>query len=86
MIRTQVGTYSRSENGCCAWDALHDTTPIVCQKIMYHEMKQRLQKYASIIPMENSCIRLNSNRVNSLQMYDIAQNYRILHKVVLCLF
>jgi len=27
MIRTQMGTHNRSENGRSAWDALYDTTP-----------------------------------------------------------
>jgi hypothetical protein len=27
IIRTQMGTHSRSENGCSVWDALYDTTP-----------------------------------------------------------
>jgi hypothetical protein len=47
-----------------------------------HEMKVRLQNYA-IMSSENSCIRFNNNNnnnINYLQRYDIAQNYRILHK------
>jgi hypothetical protein len=27
MIKTQMGTHNRSENGGSAWDALYDTTP-----------------------------------------------------------
>jgi hypothetical protein len=27
MIRTQMGTHNRSENGCSVWDDLCDTTP-----------------------------------------------------------
>jgi hypothetical protein len=45
-------------------------------------MKQGLQNYAIIIPNDNSYIRFNNNKINSLQTYDIAQNYRILHKAV----
>jgi hypothetical protein len=39
-----------------------------------------LENYIVIIPTENSYIKFN--KVNSLQIYDIAQNYSILHKVV----
>jgi hypothetical protein len=43
-------------------------------------MKLVLQNYAIIISIENSCIKFN-NEINSLQRYDTAQNYRILHKM-----
>jgi hypothetical protein len=39
-----------------------------------------LENYIVIIPTENCYIKFN--KVNSLQIYDIAQNYSILHKVV----
>jgi hypothetical protein len=45
-------------------------------------MKRGLQSYAVIVPSENSYIRFNNNKINSLQTYDIAQTYRILHEVV----
>jgi hypothetical protein len=45
-------------------------------------MKLGLQIYAIIIPTQNSCIRFNTNKINSLQKYNNAQNYRILHKEV----
>jgi hypothetical protein len=45
-------------------------------------MKLGLQNYAVIVPIENSYIKFNNNKINSLQVYDIAQNYKILHKVV----
>jgi hypothetical protein len=45
-------------------------------------MKLGLQNYAIIIPTDNSYSKFNNNMINSLQIYDIAQNYRILHKVV----
>jgi hypothetical protein len=48
-------------------------------------MKLELQNYA-VISIENSCAKFNNNKINSLQMYDIAQNYRIRHKVVQRLF
>jgi hypothetical protein len=44
-----------------------------------------LQNYVVIMPIKNSCIKFN-NKINSLQNHDIAQNYRILHKVVQRLF
>jgi hypothetical protein len=47
-------------------------------------MKLGLQNYAVIIPVDNSYIKFNNNNINSLQTYYIAQNYRILHKVVQC--
>jgi hypothetical protein len=47
-------------------------------------MKLGLQNYAVIIPIKISYIKFN-NKINSLQIYDIAKNYRILHKVVQCL-
>jgi hypothetical protein len=44
--------------------------------------KKGLRNYVVIIiPTENSCIKFNNN-INNLQRYGIAQNYRILHKVV----
>jgi hypothetical protein len=45
-------------------------------------MKLGLQKYAVIIPIGNSYIKFNNNKRNSLQTYDTAHNYRILHKAV----
>jgi hypothetical protein len=44
-------------------------------------MKFGLQNYTVIIPTENSYIKFN-NMINSLQIHDIAQNYRILHEVI----
>jgi len=44
-------------------------------------MKFGLQNCA-IIPTENSCIKFNNNKTNTLQRYGIAQNYIILHKMV----
>jgi hypothetical protein len=41
-----------------------------------------LQNYAVTILNENSCIQINNNKINNIQKYDIAQDYRILHKVV----
>jgi len=37
-----------------------------------------LNNYVVIMPIEYRCIKLNNNKVNSLQVYDIAQNCRIL--------
>jgi hypothetical protein len=37
-----------------------------------------LQSYAVIMPIENG---LKFNKLNSLQIYDTAQSYRILHRV-----
>jgi hypothetical protein len=45
-------------------------------------MKLGLQNYAVIIPVGNSYIKFNNNKIKSLQTYDITQNYRILHKAV----
>jgi hypothetical protein len=42
-------------------------------------MKLGLQSYAVIMPIENG---LKFNNLNSLQIYDTAQSYRILHRVV----
>jgi hypothetical protein len=47
-------------------------------------MKLGLQNYVIIIPTDNSYIKFNNNKINSLQTYDIAQNYRVLHEVVQC--
>jgi hypothetical protein len=44
-------------------------------------MKFEFQNYVATIPIKNSYIEFNNN-VNSLQIYNIAQNYGILHKVV----
>jgi hypothetical protein len=41
-------------------------------------MKMALQNYAVIIPIENSGIKFNSDKVNSLQSYNIAQYNRTL--------
>jgi hypothetical protein len=41
-----------------------------------------LQNYAIIISTDNSHIKFNNNKINSLQTYDTAQNYRIVHKAV----
>jgi aspartate/glutamate racemase len=46
-----------------------------------YEMKLWFRNYTVIIPTENKIYHIN-NKVNSLQTFDIAQNYRILHKVV----
>jgi hypothetical protein len=45
-------------------------------------MKLELQNYAVIIPSDNRCIKCNNNKINSLQIYDITQSYKILHKAV----
>jgi hypothetical protein len=45
-------------------------------------MKLVIQNYAVIIPTDISYIKFNNNKINSLQTYGIAQNYRILHKAV----
>jgi hypothetical protein len=45
-------------------------------------MKSGLQNYAVIMPIGSSCVKFNSNNISSLQRYDIAQNYGILHEVV----
>jgi hypothetical protein len=45
-------------------------------------MKLELQNYAVIIWTEISNIKFNSNNVNSLRIYDTAQNHRILLYVV----
>jgi hypothetical protein len=52
----------------------------------HHERKWGLQNYAIIIPIENISIRSSNKELNSLQGHDIAQNYRILHRVVQRLF
>jgi hypothetical protein len=36
-----------------------------------------------IIPTENSYINFNNKKTSSLQICDIAQNYRIINKIVL---
>jgi hypothetical protein len=43
-------------------------------------MKPGLQNYAVVIPKQ--FIKFNNKKINSLQIYDAAQNYRLLHKVV----
>jgi hypothetical protein len=48
-------------------------------------MKLGLQNYAVGIPTDNTCIRFNNNKTNSLQTRDSAQNYRIIHTAVQCL-
>jgi tRNA C32,U32 (ribose-2'-O)-methylase TrmJ len=45
-------------------------------------MKLELQNYAVFIPTDNSYIKFNNSKISSLQTYDTAQNYRILHKAV----
>jgi hypothetical protein len=45
-------------------------------------MKFGFQNYTVIIPINNSYIKFNNNKINSVQIYNIAQNYRILHKIV----
>jgi hypothetical protein len=37
-------------------------------------MKLELQNYSIIIPIENSYIKFNNNKENSLQTYGIEQN------------
>jgi hypothetical protein len=44
-------------------------------------MKLGLQNYVVIMQIENSCIKLNNNKINSARRYGNAQNYTILHKV-----
>jgi hypothetical protein len=39
--------------------------------------KLGLQNYAIITPFVGSCIKLNNNRINSLQRYDTTQSYRM---------
>jgi hypothetical protein len=43
-------------------------------------MKLGIQNYAVIEQIKKSYIKFN-NKINSLQIYDTAQNYRILQKV-----
>jgi hypothetical protein len=50
-----------------------------------NEMILRLLNDAVIMPSEKNCIKFNNSKLNSLQSYDTAQNYRILHRVDLCL-
>jgi hypothetical protein len=50
--------------------------------LIYKANETGLQNYAIITQTENSCIKCNSNKINSLQRYDTAQNYRILHQAV----
>jgi hypothetical protein len=45
-------------------------------------MKPGLQNYAVIIQNEKSYIKFTNKKLNSLQIYYTAQNYRIIHKVV----
>jgi hypothetical protein len=45
-----------------------------------NEMKLGLRYYAVVMSIEKSCIRFNNNRINSLERYDTAQNYKVLHK------
>jgi hypothetical protein len=45
-------------------------------------MKLVLHNYSVIMPSDNSYIKFNNNKINSLQAYDNAQNCRILHKAV----
>jgi hypothetical protein len=45
-------------------------------------MKLGLPNYAVNITIGNSYIKLNNNKINSLQRHGIAQNYRNLHNVV----
>jgi hypothetical protein len=42
-----------------------------------------LKNYAVIMTIEKSCIKFNK-KINSLQRYDSARNYIILHRVVQC--
>jgi hypothetical protein len=44
-------------------------------------MKLRLQNYVVIMLNEKCCIKYNK-KSSSLQSYDTAQNYNILHRVV----
>jgi hypothetical protein len=46
-------------------------------------MKLGLQNNVIIIPTHNSYVKFNNNQINSLYEYHIAQNYIILHKVIL---
>jgi hypothetical protein len=47
-------------------------------------MKLEIQNHAIKIPIDNSYIKFNNNKINSLQigLYDTAKNYGIPHKVV----
>jgi hypothetical protein len=49
-------------------------------------MKLGLRNYTVIMSNEKSCIKFNNNRLNSLQSYDIAQNYTVLHRMIQRLF
>jgi hypothetical protein len=42
--------------------------------------KTGVQNYAVIIPIKSSCIERNNKKLTSLQRYEIALNYKILHK------
>jgi hypothetical protein len=44
-------------------------------------MKLVFHNYATIKLMENSCVKFSNEKSNSLQRYDISQNYRIMHIV-----
>jgi hypothetical protein len=48
-------------------------------------MNLGLRIYTVVMPTAASCSKFNDD-INSLQRYDITQNYRILHKVVQRLF
>jgi hypothetical protein len=49
-------------------------------------MNLGLLNYTIIIPIDNSYIKFNNNRINNLQTYVILQIYRILEEVVEHLF
>jgi riboflavin transporter FmnP len=48
---------------------------------MNHEMKLVFQN-VFIIPIYNSCIKFNINKINSVQTYNTVQHFRILPKAV----
>jgi hypothetical protein len=41
-------------------------------------MKPQVQNYGFILPNERSWDRFNNSKKNTSEMYDIAQNYRII--------
>jgi hypothetical protein len=44
--------------------------------------KSGFQSHVVIMLIEASCIKFSNNKLNSLKIYGIVQNYRILHKVL----
>jgi hypothetical protein len=47
---------------------------------MIKKITVELENYTVNMPIETSHIKFNNNKIDSLQTYDIAQNYRSLQK------